>query len=138
VQDAFGTVLIIVVALGVVVAAFTFAGTNKAYDEIGRGGLSLREDGDDRPAPSPAGGRAERDAEILQMLNARNARLQRRGERPLDVDEELARLTAPVVDDELRGEIRAHVIASNERRERRGEPALDIDSEVERQVRELS
>ena len=50
------------------------------------------------------------------MLEARNARRARRGEPPIDVDEELARLTAPAIDPELREEIRELVIARNPRR----------------------
>ena len=75
----------------------------------------------DAPARAGAGSAAahpERDAEIRELLEARNARRARRGEPPLDVDEELARLTAPMIDPELRGEIRDLVIARNKRRER--------------------
>jgi hypothetical protein len=72
------------------------------------------------------------------MLQARNARRIRRGEAPLDVESELARLTAPLVDPELRQEIRDLVIARNNRRVRAGKPALDVDAEIEREIARLS
>ena len=72
------------------------------------------------------------------MLEARNARKRRRGEPEIDVEAELARLTAPVIDDELRQEIRDLVIARNHRRARRGEPPLDVEAEVARQIAALT
>lgn len=137
-QEAFGIVLFAVVAIAIVVALIAAAGSGALYRQIGRGGLSLNE-GDDRP-PAAGGGfaRAERDAEVRQMLTARNARRAARGEAPLDVEAELVRLTAPAVDPALEAEIRQLVIAGNARRERRGEPGLDVDEEVARQIRELS
>ena len=71
------------------------------------------------------------------MLEARNHRRAARGEAPLDVEAELARLTAPAVDPALREEVRDLVIARNARREARGEPPLDVDEEIERQLRDL-
>ncbi len=89
----------------------------------------------------PRGGAAliERDEEVRQMLEARNARRRRRGEPEIDVEAELKRLTATVeIDDELRGEIRQMVIARNHRRARRGLQPLDVDAETEREIAELS
>ena len=71
------------------------------------------------------------------MLGARNARAAARGEAEVDVEDELARLTAPAVDPGLRDEVRDMVIARNARREARGEPPLDVEAEVERQLREF-
>ena len=139
-QDALWAVVLIVVIGGALVAVFTFVGTGRLYEQIGRGGLSLR-DGSERrgPAEPPtAAGSRERDEEIRQLLVARNDRRVRRGEAPVDVEAELARLTGPGVDPGLRAEIRALVIARNERRARRGEEPLDVDAEVERQIRNLS
>ena len=140
-QDAFGTVIIAVVVLGALVAVVTFVSTGRLYDQIGRGGLSIDEErGRGHPAAGRGGGGhsgRERDDEIRQMLQARNERRVRRGEPPLDVEAELARLTAPAIDPELRVEIRQLVIARNERRMRAGQEPLDVDAEVERQVREL-
>nr|MDQ6915472.1 hypothetical protein [Actinomycetota bacterium] len=75
--------------------------------------------------------------EIRQLLTARNERRVRRGEAPVDVEDELRRLTAPAIDAGLREEIRQLVVARNERRQRAGKEPLDVEAEVERQVREL-
>jgi hypothetical protein len=141
IQDAFWTVLLSVVIGGTVIALITFVGTGKLYQQIGRGGLSINEDRELlRRAAGGGGARAsaaERDEEIRQLLSARNERRIRRGEAPLDIEAELARLTAPAVDPALREEIRQLVVARNERRMRAGQEPLDVEAEVERQVREL-
>jgi hypothetical protein len=139
VQEAFGIVLVVVVVLAAIVAVITVAGSGRAYDEIGRGGLSLR-DGSDRPArePTPAVAAAERDEEIRQMLEARNARRRRQGKEPLDVEAELAALSRPAVDPGLATEIRQLVIARNARRARQGKEPLDVEAEVARRLRELA
>jgi hypothetical protein len=141
-QDAFWAVLLIVVIGGAVVAVFTVMGTGKLYDQIGRGGLWLREEDEHPPAPgAPPVAREtarERDEEIRQLLQARNDRRARRGEPPADIESELRRLTGAQVDPALRAEIRQLVIARNQRRARRGEEPLDVDAEIERQIRELS
>ena len=111
-QDAFGTVVFVVVAVGVVVALVTVVGTARSYRQIGGGGLT-RDSDDDPGAGAIPSADAERDEEIRQMLDARNARRERRGEVPVDVDAELARLTQPTVDPGLREEVRAHVVARN-------------------------
>jgi hypothetical protein len=140
-QDAFWTVLLVVVIGGALVAVVTFIGSSQLYDQIGRGGLSLNEEvGRGKPGAAPAPEAAGvREDEIRQLLNARNEHRARRGQAPLDVEAELRRLTATTtVDSALREEIRQLVIARNERRARAGKPPLDVDEEVERQVRELS
>jgi hypothetical protein len=136
-QEAFGIVIFAVVGISVVLAVVSLFFRGRTYDQIGRGGI-----GDDREIrrPAPSGGYVdlgERDDEIRQMLGARNARAAERGEPQLDVEEELARLTAPAVDPQLREEVRELVIARNARREARGQPPLDVDEEVERQLREF-
>jgi hypothetical protein len=133
VENAFGTVVFVVAALGAVVAIITLVGSGRSYGQIGRGGLT--HESDDGPAASAAD---ERDAEIRQMLDARNARRERRGEPALDVEAELAELQRPVADAALRGELRELVVARNDRRVRRGQTPLDVDAEVERRIRELS
>ena len=77
--------------------------------------------------------------EIRQMLEAKSARREARGEAPLDIEAEVAALTQPAAppDADLRDEVRQLVIARNERRARRGEEPLDVESEVDRQLREL-
>ena len=139
-QDAFGLVIFGVVIVAVIVAVLTLRVTGRAYDQIGRGGMSLRDGSDRAPGPAPSGGAAlrERDDEIRQMLEARNERRARRGEPPLDIDAEVRRLTAPVADPALEAEVRSLVIARNERRARRGQPPLDVEAEVERQLRDLT
>jgi hypothetical protein len=143
-EEAFGYVLFAVVIVAAIVAVATFAGARRSYDQIGRGGLSLNEDLDRRPSgPSlpPAVAAAERDAEIRQMLTARNDRREARGQAPLDVEDELQRLTrAPAagVDPGLEAEVRQLVVARNERRARQGKAPLDVEEEVQRQLRELS
>ncbi len=140
-QDAFWTVLLVVVIGGALVAVLTFVGAGKLYDQIGRGGLSINEEmGRGKPgAPAPVEAAGVREDEIRQLLTARNEHRARRGQAPLDVEDELRRLTARTdIDPALREEIRQLVIARNERRARAGKPPLDVDEEVERQVRELS
>jgi hypothetical protein len=137
-EEAFGIVIFAVVAASVVIGVITLFSRGKTYDEIGRGGLGdEREVRPARPAAAPVDP-GERDTEIRQMLEARNARHAARGEDQVDVEDELARLTAPAVDPALREEIRELVIARNARREAKGEPPLDVDAEVERQIRELT
>ena len=136
-QEAFGIVIFAVVAVSAILAVASLFIRGKTYDQIGRGGIG--DDREIRPARPQSGAVdvGERDAEIRQMLEARNARHTARGEALVDVDAELARLTAPAVDPALREEIRDLVIARNARREARGQPPLDVDAEVERQIREL-
>src|SRR3954447_13538235 len=149
-QDAFGIVLFVVVGIGVVVAIASLFTRGRLYDDIGRGGLSI-----DRPRPAPTGN-AERDDDIRQMLEARNARRAARGEATVDVESELAALTrAPAArDPEIVAEVRALVQARNHRRGARGpgppdreggvhrrvargKVPLDVEVEVERQLRDL-
>ncbi len=139
-EAAFGIILFVVVIGAAIVGLVTFAGSRKLYDQIGKGGLSLR-DGSDRPADENAGGAigaAEREAEIRQLLRARNERRERRGEPPLDIEAELVELLRPAIDPGLEAEIRDLVMARNERRARRGQPPLDVEAEVARQLSELS
>ena len=139
-QEAFGIVIFAVVAISAVIAVVSLFYRGKVYDEIGRGGI-----GDDREIgsttnqahPPGAVDLAERDAEIRQMLGARNARAAARGEAEVDVEGELQRLTAPAADPALREEVRELVVARNRRREARGEAPLDVEQEVERQLREF-
>jgi len=137
-EDVFGTLVWVVAAVGAIVAVFTLMGTARSYERIGGGGLAPDED--DVGDGGPPRATAERDAEIRQLLEARNARRARRGEAQQDVEAELASLTgAPgVVDDELREELRQRVVAHNARRVRAGAEALDVDSEIERRIRELT
>ena len=88
--DVFAVVVFVVVGAMAIVAVITLAGARRSYDDIGAGDLSLR-DGKDRPAEDPLPAPAMREAEIRQLVEARNARRVRRGEPPLDVEAEVAR-----------------------------------------------
>jgi hypothetical protein len=140
VEDAFGYVIFGVVIVAAIVAIATLGSSRRAYDQIGRGQMSLRDGTDRGPERAPTGAIAlrERDDEVRQMLEARNERRARRGQPPLDVEDELRRLTAPQVDAALVAEVRSLVIARNERRARRGQAPLDVEEEVARQLRELT
>jgi len=141
-------VIWIIVLVVAPVAAILFAGAFGVLEQLGRGGLSL----DERPrAPRPVANspaaRAEREADIRQLVQARHDRGLARGEPPLDVEAEVARLMAldPSAQPEeeqqhaaLREEVRQLVVARNERRAARGEPPLDVEAEVNSQLRDLS
>ena len=139
-EQALGIVVIAVVAAAALVAVATLATSGRTYDQIGRGGLSLR-DGSDRPEREAAQSRSaatrERDDEIRQLLEARNEVRRRRGRPLLDVEAELRALRQPAIDPGIVAEIRALVVARNERRARRGQPPLDVEEEVARRIREL-
>ena len=143
-EAAFETIVWVVAIVGAIVAVFTLVGTGRSYREIGGGGIVRDSDGDGDGADRSGGladTAAERDAEIRQMLDARNARRARRGEAPLDVDAEIAALGRPPagdVDEALRAEIRDHVLARNARRVRAGENPLDVEQEIERRIRDLT
>ena len=137
-QDAFQIVIFGVVIVAGLIAVGTLFGRATLYDQIGRGGMSLNEDGPPKPEPGGAIYNAERDDEIRQMLTAKNARRAARGEAEQDVEAELASLTRPAVDPALRDEIRDLVMARNARRVARGREPLDVESEIERQIRDLS
>ena len=140
-MDAFGTVLIVVCILAVVAAAVSYWGTGQIYSGLGRSGpFSMEDEGPDRRGPTPApASAAEAREEIRQLLEAKSARREARGQAPLDVDAELAALTsAPVqADPGLREEVRQLVVARNERRARQGKPPLDVEAEVDRELRDL-
>jgi hypothetical protein len=136
-RDPFLLVVIGVSLLALVGTVIALATSGGSYDRIGRGGLSI---GDDRPAAAGAPMRqistAERDDEIRQLLEARNARRSARGEPPLDVESELRALTAPAADPELAAEVRQLVEARNARRIARGQPPLDVEAEVAKRMRD--
>ena len=135
--DAFGTVVIVLALVAVVVAAASYWGSGRLYQGLGKGGLGMDHD-ERRPAASGPQS-AEAREEIRQMLEAKSARREARGEAPLDVDSELASLTraAPEADPALREEVRQLVVARNERRARQGKEPLDVEAEVDRELRDL-
>src|SRR5687767_8833178 len=145
----FGTVIWVVVLVVAPIAAILFAGAFGLLEQLGRGGMSLEERTPARPVPianSPAA-RAEREADIRQLVQARHDRGVARGEPPLDVEAEVERLLAldpaaqPEADQQdaaLREEVRQLVVARNDRRMARGQDPLDVEAEVDRQLRDLS
>jgi hypothetical protein len=137
-QHAFGTVLFLVAGVGVLAALASLLSSGKMWEEYGKRGLVMDHDETLGPARGSAAEIIERDTEIRQMLEARNARRLRRGEPTIDVEAELARLTTPQIDAELRGEIRDLVLARNHRRARAGRPPLDVEAEIEREIAALS
>jgi hypothetical protein len=132
--DAFGTILIAVSVIAVLVAAVSYWGSGRIYSGLGRGDLEL-----ERDRPAAAASPAEAREEIRQMLEAKSARREARGEEPLDIEAEMADLMTPATprDAALREEVRQLVVARNERRMRQGKEPLDVEEEVERQLREL-
>jgi hypothetical protein len=140
-EEAFGTVVIVVAVLAAIAAVATSIRSGGLYQRIGRGAFSM--DTPERPsgpAPGSAAARAESEEELRQLLEAKSYRRERRGEAPLDVEAELAALRSPgpgAHDPALIDEVRQLVLAANERRARRGEPPLDVDAEVARQLRDL-
>jgi hypothetical protein len=138
VQDAFGIVIFVVVGVAIVAAVYAAMGSGALYKQIGRGGMSLDRDDDHPAAFSHAVSQAVADEEIRQMLTARNARREARGQAPVDVEDELARLKAPAgIDPQLEAEIRSLVLARNERRKRQGKEPLDVEAEVRREIAEF-
>ena len=136
-HGAFGTVIVVVCIAAVVVGLLAVIANRNTWEEYGKDGLLMDAEAARAPSAAPAGSLHERDEEIRQMLQARNARRLRRGEQPIDVEQELSRLTAPKLDPELVAEIRQLVKARNYRRTRAGKPPLDIDAEVEREISRL-
>ena len=137
-----GYVLVLITLLIVPIAAFSFARSGGAWNEIGKGRFGVMHS---MPAPRITGpppplDKAVQAAEARQMLEAKSYRRLQRGQAPVDVEAELERLlepaagAKPALDEELRDEVRILVIARNERRMRGGKEPLDVEAEVERQV----
>jgi hypothetical protein len=138
--EAFGTVLIAVAVVAIVVSCLSYLGSAGVYKGLGRTGLSLDEPREQPgPPPGSAAAVAEAQEEIRQMLEAKSARRESRGEQPLDIEAEMAALarTEPSADPGLREEVRQLVVANNARRARRGEEPLDVETEVDRQLRKF-
>jgi hypothetical protein len=134
VHSTFNIVIWIVCIAAVLVAFVALIASRKTWEDFGKGQFVMDRD---QTRSSGASGVAERDTEIRQLLEARNERRARRGEAPVDIEQELARLTAPAIDPELREEIRQLVVARNHRRLRAGKPPLDVEAEIEREISRL-
>jgi hypothetical protein len=163
-HSAFQIVVFGAVALSVLMSIVFLVGKGgSVYDEIGQGSLTgdggknahghgtgepragageLEASAGNTLLARPERERVEREQEIRQMLQARSERLERRGEPGLDVDAEVARLTAvqatvPQRDQGIEAEVLQLVVARNERRERQGLEPLDIEAEVARTLAEF-
>ncbi|MEA2350036.1 MAG: hypothetical protein QOG86_977 [Thermoleophilaceae bacterium] len=152
-ESAFAIVLFVVVGVAIVAAVIALVTSGGAYGQIGRGGMSI---GDERqasggPAAPPGmggvltpGQAAEREAEVRQMLEARNARRAARGQPAGDVDAELAELlrgpaaAAAAIEPGIEAEVRQLVESRNARRVSRGEEPLDVEAEVRRRLEGLA
>jgi hypothetical protein len=137
VQSVFGTVVWVVAAVGILGALVALLISRRTWEDYGKNHLTLDTEGSQAPAGSAAA-QLERDLEIRQLLEARNARRRRRGEPEIDVEQELAKLNAPAIDPELRQEIHDLVVARNHRRARQGKPPLDVEAEIEREIASLN
>ena len=142
VEATFGTILIAIALVAIVVACVSYIGSGGIYQGLGRTGMTTLDEPDMRagPAAGSAAANAEAQEEIRQMLEAKSDRREARGEAPLDIDAEMADLqgASTPVDEALREEVRQLVVARNERRVRRGEEPLDVESEVQRQLQDLT
>jgi hypothetical protein len=141
VEESFGTVLVIVVAVAALLAVISYIGSGALYKGIGKSDFFF--DSDDphlHPKPESPQARAEAQEELRQLVEAKSHRRVARGQAPLDVDAEVAALSRPPDsghDAALREEVRQLVVARNERRARKGQAPLDVEAEVERQLSEL-
>jgi hypothetical protein len=139
-----GDVVIWATAVAGILAAVTYiAGSAKAYEQIGKAMFVMDSDMAGTAYRGSEGSRAEREAEIRQMLEARAHRQRERGEPVIDVEAELQKvLSTPLAvpsgtDPALVEEVRQMVQARNARREAKGEAPLDVDAEVTRRLAEL-
>jgi hypothetical protein len=151
-QALFPVVLFGAIGLFVVVGLLSMLTRRSLHDQVGQDGLFTGESRSRLPTaslsardPPPPYDNIEREAEIRQLLTARSERLVRRGEAPLDIDVEMARIdgggrdpSADSHDPALAEEVRQLVRARNERRARQGLDTLDVEAEVQRTLAELS
>lgn len=151
-QALFPDVLFGAIVLFVLVGLLSMFTRRSLHDQIGQDGAFTSESHSRLPSssfsvPDTAHpfDNIEREAEIRQLLTARSERLVRRGEAPLDIDAELARIdgagrdpSASSHDPALAEEVRQLVRARNERRARQGLDTLDVEAEVQRTLAELS
>lgn len=135
-QAAFGTVVLIVCAVGIVGALVAMLVNGRTWEHYGKNRLTMDGERSGDSGSGPAAATAERDTEIRQLLEARNHHRRRRGAAPIEIEQELARLTGQL-DAELLAEIRELVIARNYRRTRSGRRPLDVEAEIEREIAAL-
>jgi hypothetical protein len=140
-----GYALAAITLVSLPIAAIAFARSGPAWRGLVKGPFAIEQElpPTRMAAPQPPVDRALQEAEARQMLEAKSYRRRRRGEAPIDVEAEVARLldspgaAGPGADEKLREEVRQLVVARNERRMRRGERPLDVQAEIERQLADL-
>jgi hypothetical protein len=125
------------------IAGVLFRRVAGGWDSIGKGPFAIEQQLPLVPRylgqPAQPDDPAIQAAEVRQMLEAKSERRKRRGEAPIDVAAEAARLLAEPAaptgqDAELRAEVRQLVVSRNERRMRKGLEPLDVEAETERQL----
>jgi hypothetical protein len=141
-----GFVLTLITLIALPIALVAFARTGPLWQSVGKGPFAIEQE---IPPPSvlsrpdPPVDRRLQETEARQMLEAKSYRRRQRGESPLDVEAEVARLldapgaAGPAIDEKLRAEVRQLVVARNERRMRRGEQSLEVEAEIDRQLADL-
>ena len=140
-------VVLLFTGIAAPIAGFVFRRVSGSWETVGKGPLAIEQQLPQVPryrfAPPPLVDPAIRAAEVRQMLAAKSARRQRRGEAPLDVEAEATRLLARAdaapdpqahQDATLRAEVRQLVVSRNERRMRQGLEPLDVEAETRRQL----
>jgi hypothetical protein len=88
-------VMFIGLVIGLAGAVWSLAAARDAYESIGRGFLDVT---DSMPAEPELPPGAEELEEARQLLEARSASLVRRGEEPLELEEELAEVARRYLD----------------------------------------
>jgi hypothetical protein len=141
-----GQVLIAITLVALPIAAIAFARSGPLWQSLGKGRFAIEQELPPTRHPAASEPPVDRElqaTEARQMLEAKALRQRRRGEEPLDVESEVARLLEapaaepPAIDEKLREEVRQLVVARNERRMRHGEQPLDVEAETERQLADL-
>ena len=140
-------VVLLFTGIAAPIAGVLFRRVAGGWEVLGKGPLAIEQQLPQVPryrsAPAPTVDPAIQAAEVRQMLAAKSARRERRGEAPLDVEAEAQRLLTPAApasdaearqDATLRAEVRQLVIVRNERRMRQGLQPLDVEAETERQL----
>ena len=135
-HSTFNIVIWVVCVLAVLIALAALIFSGKTWEDFGKGRLVMDRDSAQPWRTGSGMTTTERDTEIRQLLEARNERRARRGEPPIDIEQELDRLTAsaPAIDPALLEEIRQLVVARNHRRVRAGKPPIDVEAEIEREI----
>lgn len=139
-----GVVLLAISGVAAPIAGYLFHRSASSWRSFGQGPFSINVEAPPRRSgfPPPPVDPAVQAAEVRQMLEAKSARRQQRGEAPLDVEAETRRLLSAAesppredpMQEELRAEVRQLVVARNERRLRQGLEPLDVDAETQRQL----